>query len=285
MKKRSGFTLIELIVVIAILGILALFLVPSFIGYAKDAQQATCEGNMNSIQRAYYFQMARQGSGENSELLEKVLKNEFNDFSSVVKCSAGGVYSIVNHGVEGAPAFRVVCSKHSNELGTIPTQVLNQMLYFVNDVKNMEIDSEEFNKYYELYQASVEKPGDRKYFKEQVLNNNSRLRQFLKYINNDEWPTLEANGNKFYVQPYLDSYQVINGRVPSGDVFVYASTGENWNAEYIYDNETGKWWTGKNTISIANKSFNEVKKKMQENGWSEVNDPHDMVISGQIVMP
>lgn len=38
MKNKKGFTLIELIVVIAILGILALFLVPQFMGYANDAK-------------------------------------------------------------------------------------------------------------------------------------------------------------------------------------------------------------------------------------------------------
>ena len=64
MKNRKGFTLIELIVVIAILGILALFLVPSFMGYAKDAKQSVCESNMTSIQRAYHFQMAKQEKDE-----------------------------------------------------------------------------------------------------------------------------------------------------------------------------------------------------------------------------
>lgn len=38
LKNKKGFTLIELIVVIAILGILMLFLVPSFMGYAEDAK-------------------------------------------------------------------------------------------------------------------------------------------------------------------------------------------------------------------------------------------------------
>lgn len=59
MKNKKGFTLIELIVVIAILGILALFLVPSFIGYADDAQKATCDANRHLIERSYKFYKVR----------------------------------------------------------------------------------------------------------------------------------------------------------------------------------------------------------------------------------
>ena len=45
MKNKKGFTLIELIVVIAILGILALFLVPQFMGYANDAKMQVAKAN------------------------------------------------------------------------------------------------------------------------------------------------------------------------------------------------------------------------------------------------
>lgn len=45
MKNKKGFTLVELIVVIAILGILSLFLVPSFMGYADDAKKQVAESN------------------------------------------------------------------------------------------------------------------------------------------------------------------------------------------------------------------------------------------------
>ena len=53
MKTKKGFTLIELIVVIAILGILALFLVPSFMGYARDAKLEVMKANVRTGQSAY----------------------------------------------------------------------------------------------------------------------------------------------------------------------------------------------------------------------------------------
>lgn len=55
MKNKKGFTLIELIVVIAILGILALFLVPSFMGYARDAKVQVMKANVKTGQDAYLY--------------------------------------------------------------------------------------------------------------------------------------------------------------------------------------------------------------------------------------
>jgi len=49
LKKNKGFTLIELMIVVAIVGILAAIAIPNFLNYQAKSQQAEAKANLGAI--------------------------------------------------------------------------------------------------------------------------------------------------------------------------------------------------------------------------------------------
>ena len=51
-KKNQGFTLVEIMIVVAIIAILAAVAIPNFIKYRDESQKNTCISNMKQLQTA-----------------------------------------------------------------------------------------------------------------------------------------------------------------------------------------------------------------------------------------
>lgn len=56
MKRQTGFTLVELVIVIAVLGILAGLAIPYFMEAREEAAKKECLANRTQIMRMFYAQ-------------------------------------------------------------------------------------------------------------------------------------------------------------------------------------------------------------------------------------
>jgi type II secretion system protein G len=107
-KNQGGFTLIELMVVVLIVGLLAGIAVPRLAKAWDDAKASACQANMKQIEAAlelYYFEEGKYPEGENSTALEKLKQK------SVPKCPQGKkdyTYSQKNSGTK----YSLECSNH-----------------------------------------------------------------------------------------------------------------------------------------------------------------------------
>ncbi|GAD30932.1 methylation site containing protein [Photobacterium leiognathi lrivu.4.1] len=95
MKRQGGFTLIELVVVIVILGILAVTAAPKFMSLQNDARKASLEGLKGSIQGAagiVYGKSAINGAETSETATVDEIKTKF----GYPAATADGIAKAVN---------------------------------------------------------------------------------------------------------------------------------------------------------------------------------------------
>ena len=101
-KKSSGFTLVELIVVIAILGIIAVVTVPRLAGFRSKAEESVCVANRKTVERMYSAFLVENDMDHVENILEQFLVENFDEI-----CPDGGGISYEDG--------KVKCSMHRNE--------------------------------------------------------------------------------------------------------------------------------------------------------------------------
>lgn len=263
MKKdrKAGFTLAELLIITAIIGVLAAVAVPVFAGTLEKSRETVCLHNRIVLQRHLMCDRVTNGGKEpTQEALRAYIE------SDQAKCTGGGAYKLEYDRSTGA--IGVSCSKHAP--GGLTNQAAASNAYeewledYLKDPQNQSDQNSVINKYkeylngefFEISQAEVEA----------LLPSNVNGFQGAGDDDPLVWVPLRLKlGNDFEEIMVITSKQQASGTdLRKGFVFAY---------------KDGYYWSGKTAyrdacdyggLYTSNGIYNSFDDFISKTGWTKI---------------
>lgn len=269
-KNKKGFTLIELIVVIAILVILAALALPQYGKMKDESNRVVCNSNIEVLTRAYLAEIAIHPNESSAEAYANV-----KDENPSAKCPLDNEYT-VSYADNGG--ITITCPKHGNksvggidiETGRVSAEIKDNYAGLLDDIFGKDVA--QLTEYFKALGYDVP-PFT------YVSNDN-----ILKYLYNDiyggTWPEmskdfykdmgLKVGDKQLYIRPYATASEFSD----SSKVYAFASESNSatspWSAHMVYID--GTWYKNKDGKGFSLGGNNSTYEAMK-----------DRIINGELV--
>ena len=96
--SRNGFTLVEIMIVVAIMGLLVSLALPNFIKTRTQAQKNICLENLAQLESAKQIWGVENGKAEGDEATDDEMFGPYSYMKQRPYCPGGGVYDLTRIG-------------------------------------------------------------------------------------------------------------------------------------------------------------------------------------------
>lgn len=119
-KKNKGFTIVEILIVLIIVGVLSAIILPMAGAFIEKSKETTCIGNRKTIEKAYNLYRTGQSNPVTlTQFISDGATNSAEWADHMGKCPSGGIYT-VSSDASGTKDI-IVCSVHDKTETPAPT--------------------------------------------------------------------------------------------------------------------------------------------------------------------